>query len=155
MVWMFKNNSCNPFFPDIALYILGNYVSYAVNASTAEDIKEAVIFANLFNIHLIIRTIDHNYNRKSTGAGALAIWIYHLITISLIESYKSSVYTGKVVVLGAGVSSQQTYEFVDANDSIIIKGNCPTIVLADGYGQGGGHGPFATKFDLAIDQFLE
>lgn len=40
---------------------------------TVNDVKEAVIFANLFDIRLVIRATGHDYNGKSTGAGALSI----------------------------------------------------------------------------------
>ncbi|TGO61808.1 hypothetical protein BCON_0024g00080 [Botryotinia convoluta] len=155
MAWMFTNNTCNPFLPDTTSCTLGNYVSYAVNATTPNDVREAVIFANLFNIRLVIRAIGHDYNGKSTGAGALAVWTHHLTSISLIESYESAAYTGKAAALGAGVSSHQAYEFADVNNGMIVGGNCPTVTLAGGYSQGGGHGPLATKFGLAVDQVLE
>ncbi|KAI9649057.1 hypothetical protein NHQ30_001624 [Ciborinia camelliae] len=155
MAWMFTNNTCNPFLPDTTACTLGNYVSYAVNATTANDVKEAVIFSNLFNIRLVIRGSGHDYNGKSTGAGALAVWTHHMTSLSLIESYTSSAYTGKAAVLGAGVSSIQAYRFSEANNGIIVAGNCPTVALAGGYSQGGGHGPLATKFGLAVDQVLE
>ncbi|KAA8571810.1 hypothetical protein EYC84_001775 [Monilinia fructicola] len=38
---------------------------------------------------------------------------------------------------------------------MIVGVNCPTVALAGGYSQGGGHGPFSTKFGLAVDQVLE
>ncbi|KAF7872449.1 hypothetical protein EAF04_003370 [Stromatinia cepivora] len=155
MAWMFTNNTCNPFLPDTTSCTLSNYVSYAVNATTADHVREAIVFANLFNIRLVIRAAGHDYNGKSTGAGGLAIWTHRLTSISLIESYKSSAYTGKAAVLGAGVSSQQAYEFADANNGMIVGGTCPTVALAGGYGQGGGHGPLATRFGLAVDQVLE
>ncbi|KAF7900997.1 hypothetical protein EAF00_003218 [Botryotinia globosa] len=61
----------------------------------------------------------------------------------------------KEVVVGSWVSSQQAYEFADANNGILVAGNCPTVALAGGYWKGGGHGPLATKFGLAVDQVLE
>ncbi|TGO17974.1 hypothetical protein BTUL_0013g00470 [Botrytis tulipae] len=82
-------------------------------------------------------------------------WTLHLTSISLLKTYNSSVYTGKAAVVGSGVSSQQAYEFADANNGIIVAGNCPNVALAGGYGQGGGHGPLATEFGLAVDQVLE
>ncbi|PQE24846.1 FAD linked oxidase N-terminal protein [Rutstroemia sp. NJR-2017a BVV2] len=154
MAWMFTNNSCNPFLPASSC-TLGNYVSYAVNATTANDVREAVIFANLFNIRLVIRATGHDYNGKSTGAGALSVWTHYLKSISLDDSYESSAYTGRAVTIGAGVQSLEAYEFANANSGIIVAGNCPTVAIAGGYGQGGGHGPLATKYGLAVDQVLE
>ncbi|TGO08753.1 hypothetical protein BTUL_0193g00050 [Botrytis tulipae] len=155
MAWMFTNNSCNPFLPESASCTLGNYVSYTVNATSSLHISEAVIFANLFNLRLVIRGTGHDYNGKSTGAGALSIWTHYMTSLSLIDSYKSTAYNGKAAVLGAGVSSIQAYRFAEANSGTIVGGNCPTVALAGGYSQGGGHGPLATKFGLAVDQVLE
>ncbi|PQE19415.1 FAD FMN-containing isoamyl alcohol oxidase protein [Rutstroemia sp. NJR-2017a BBW] len=149
MAWMFTNNSCNPFLPASSC-TLGNYVSYAVNATTANDVREAVIFANLFNIRLVIRATGHDYNGKSTGAGALSVWTHYLKSISLDDSYESSAYTGRAVTIGGGVQSLEAYEFADVNNGIIVAGNCPTVAIAGGYGQGGGHGPLATKFVTGV-----
>ncbi|KAF7944778.1 uncharacterized protein EAE97_005411 [Botrytis byssoidea] len=155
MAWTFTNNTCNPFLSDTTSCALGNYISYTVNATTTDDVNAAVTFANLFNIRLVIRATGHEYNGKSTGAGALVIWIHHLTSISLFETYNFSVYTEKAVVVGSGVSFQQAYEFVDANNDIIVAGNRSTVALAGGYGQGGGLGPLTTKFGLTVDQVLE
>ncbi|TGO82544.1 hypothetical protein BPOR_0809g00050 [Botrytis porri] len=155
MAWMFTNNTCNPFLPSTTSCTLGNYVSYAINATTTNDVKEAVNFANSHNIRLVIRSTGHDYNGKSTGAGALSIWTHYMKSITLTESYNSQAYTGKAAVLGAGVSSFEAYRFADANNGLIVGGNCPTVSLAGGYSQGGGHGPFSTKFGLAVDQVLE
>ncbi|KAF7886958.1 uncharacterized protein EAF02_003605 [Botrytis sinoallii] len=130
MAWMFADNACNPFLSNTTLCALGNYVSYTVNATTADDVKEAVKFANLFNVRPVIRATGYDYNGKSTGAGALAVWTYHLTSISLTDSYESAAYTGKAAVVGSGVSSQQAYEFADANNGIIITVNYPTVAPA-------------------------
>lgn len=142
MAWMFTNNTCNPLLADTTSCTLGNYVSYAFNATTANDVREAVVFDNLFNIRLVIRATGHDYNGKSTGAGALSVWTHHLKSISLDDSYKSSAYTGKAATIGADVRSLEAYEFANANNGIIVGGNCPTVALAGSYSQGGGHSPY-------------
>ncbi|KAF7931603.1 uncharacterized protein EAE98_004339 [Botrytis deweyae] len=76
------------------------YNAIAFNTTTTDDVKEAVTFANLLNIRLMIRTTGHDYNNKSTP------------------------------VIGSGVVSKQTYEFADTNNGIIVARNCPTIALA-------------------------
>ncbi|PQE17361.1 FAD binding domain-containing protein [Rutstroemia sp. NJR-2017a BVV2] len=129
-------------------------MAYIVNATTAQDVRKAVIFANRFDLRLVIRSTGHDYNGKSTGAGALAIWTHHMTSTSLID-YSSPSYTGKAAVLGAGVTSYQAYQFADANNGSIVAGNCHTVAVAGGYSQGGGHSPHSTKFGLAVDQILE
>ena len=69
----FTNNSCNPFLPRQASCTLGNYISYAVNASSPTDIQKAVEFVRENNIRLTIRNTGHDYNGKATGAGAVGI----------------------------------------------------------------------------------
>lgn len=69
MAPFFTNNSCNPFLPRNASCSLGNFVSYAVNASCAEDFQEAIAFVRRHNIRLVVRNTGHDYNGKSTVPG--------------------------------------------------------------------------------------
>lgn len=59
MAPFFANQSCDPFTPTPRPCRLGNYVSYAVNASGAGDITAAVKFAQARNIRFIIRNTGH------------------------------------------------------------------------------------------------
>jgi hypothetical protein len=55
------------------------------------------------------RTPAHDFNGKSTGAGALGIWTHNLKDIEYIENYKSSRYSGPAVKMGAGVQAFEIY----------------------------------------------
>lgn len=55
----FANQSCDPFQPESRPCLLGNYVSYAVNVSTTDDVVAAVNFAKENNIRLVIRNTGH------------------------------------------------------------------------------------------------
>ena len=55
----FANQSCDPFTPQAQPCTLGNYVSYAVNVSSATDVVEALLFANTFNIRVLVRNTGH------------------------------------------------------------------------------------------------
>jgi hypothetical protein len=74
---------------------------------------------------------------------------------TLVKAYKSRVYSGPALRLGAGVEVREAYTFADKNGLMVVGGNCPTVGIAGGYTQGGGHGPLASKFGLAADQVLE
>jgi hypothetical protein len=56
--------------------------------------------------------------------------------------------------VGSGVSVE-AYEFADLKNSTIVGGACPTVALARGYTEGGGHEPLAGKYGSAVDQVLE
>ena len=61
MAPFFANQSCDPWTPASQPCTLGNYVSYAVDATSAADIIEAVDFVRQHNIRLVIRNTGHEY----------------------------------------------------------------------------------------------
>jgi hypothetical protein len=152
---IFTNNSCNPFLEREEACTLGNFVEYTVNAKEASHIQMAIRFASQYNIRLVIRNTGHDYNGKSIGAGALAVWTHNFKSTTLIPVFRDNGYSGRAVQVGSGVNILEAYEFADRNKGLIVGGACPTVALAGGYTQGGGHGPLAGKFGLAADQVLE
>ena len=82
--------------------------------------------------------IFKSYNGKSTGSGALGIWTHHLKDIEFID-YKDASYTGKAYKIGAGVQGIEAYEAADKLGLTVTSGECPTVGIAGGYTQGGGH----------------
>ncbi|KAJ6526891.1 hypothetical protein DFH09DRAFT_1045946 [Mycena vulgaris] len=154
MAPFFANQSCDPFLPESAQCIIGTYVQYAINVTTADDVSAGIQFAIKYNIRLVIRNTGHDYNGKSTGSGALALWMHHLKDIS-ISDWSDSHYTGKAIKLGAGVQGFEAYGAADAAGLQVVGGECPTVGIAGGYTQGGGHSALASKHGLAADQTLE
>lgn len=61
MAPFFANQSCDPWTAASKPCTLGNYVSYAVNATSADDIIAAVNFTQEQNIRLVIRNTGHEY----------------------------------------------------------------------------------------------
>jgi hypothetical protein len=154
MAPFFANQSCDPYTPKEAQCVIGTYIQYAVNASSASDYQKTIAFTQKHNIRLTVRNTGHDYNGKSTGAGAVAIWTHHLKDMQVVD-YHSPSYTGKAVKMGAGVQALEAYEIANSHGLVVVGGNCQTVGLAGGYSQGGGHGPLASKFGLAADQVLE
>ncbi|KAF2841056.1 FAD-binding domain-containing protein [Patellaria atrata CBS 101060] len=154
MAPFFTNNSCNPFLPPEAPCTLGGLVSYSVNATTAADYQETIKFTRHHNIRLVIKNTGHDYNGKSTGAGAVALWTQHLKRIDLVN-YHSAHYNGKALKMDAGVLVGEAYEFAENHDILVVGGNGATVGMVGGFIQGGGHGPLASNFGLAADQVLE
>lgn len=95
-----------------------------------------------------------SYNGKSTGAGALGLWTHHLKDIEVID-YSDGYYEGKALKMGAGVEGLEAYIAADAAGLHVVGGTCPSVGIAGGYSQGGGHSPLASKHGLGADQILE
>lgn len=154
MAPFFANRSCDPFTGRDAQCVLGTYVRYAVRVTCAEDVAKTLEFAKQANIRIVIRNTGHDYNGKSTGAGSIGIWTHHLKDIKIFD-YESANYTGKAMKMGAGVQGFEAYDAAHEENLAVIGGECPTVGLAGGYTQGGGHSALASKYGLAVDQVLE
>jgi hypothetical protein len=55
----FANDSCDPFSAESSPCLMGNYVEYAVNVSSANDVIAAINFAKKNNIRFVIRNTGH------------------------------------------------------------------------------------------------
>ncbi|OGM44768.1 FAD binding domain protein [Aspergillus bombycis] len=154
MAPFFTNDTCDPYHPVSKPCTLGNFVRYAVNVSTPAHVAKTLQFANEHNIRFVIRNTGHDYNGKSTGAGALSVWTHHLKDIE-IKDWADDWYVGKAVKLGAGVQGIEAYEAAQAQGLRVVGGECPSVGIAGGYSQGGGHSSLSSKYGLGADQVLE
>ena len=91
---------------------------------------------------------------RSTGAGALSVWTHYLKDIDFLN-WSDKYYSGSAVKVGAGVVGYEILEAASAQGLVVVSGECPTVGLAGGYTQGGGHSALSTEFGLAADQTLE
>ncbi|KAH8654952.1 putative isoamyl alcohol oxidase [Tricladium varicosporioides] len=153
MAPFFANQSCDPWQPPSRPCLLGNYVNYAVNVSKASDIITAVKFAERNNIRFVIRNTGHDYLGRSTGAGSLSVWTHYLKNISFLD-WSDGNYKGKAIKMGAGVQGYEAMAAAKAQGLVVIGGECPTVGVAGGYTQGGGHSALSTSFGLGADQAL-
>ncbi|KAK4183675.1 hypothetical protein QBC35DRAFT_90902 [Podospora australis] len=154
MAPFFANQSCDPFTDASKPCTLGNYVRYAVAAESASDIIATMNFAKNNNIRFVIRNTGHDYNGRSTGAGALSVWTHKMKEITW-KNWDDKYYKGTAVKLGAGV---QGYDVLEAGlkvKQVVVGGECPTVGPSGGYTQGGGHSALSTSFGLSADNTLE
>ncbi|KAB8204083.1 hypothetical protein BDV34DRAFT_198156 [Aspergillus parasiticus] len=149
----FANQSCDPFTAESRPCLLGNFVSYAVNVSSSDDVIAAINFAKDNNIRFVIKNTGHDYMGRSTGAGALSVWTHHLNDIEY-KDWSDSYYQGPAFKVSAGVMGYQILNAAHAKGLAVVTGECPTVGLAGGYIQGGGHSALSTKFGLGADNTL-
>jgi hypothetical protein len=154
MAPFFAKQSCDPFQPRDRPCELGNYVRYAVNASGPADVQRTIAFAASKNIRLVVRNTGHDYLGRSTAFGSLAVWTHHLKAIDHIPAYKGSGYNGPAFKIGAGVQGFEIMAAARDQGLVVVGGECPTVGIAGGYTQGGGHSAISTSFGLAADNVL-
>ncbi|KAF2177963.1 putative FAD-dependent isoamyl alcohol oxidase [Zopfia rhizophila CBS 207.26] len=150
-----QNYSCVPFTLSSQPCELGNYASYSINVTGADDVIAGIKFARENNIRLVIKNTGHDFAGKSSGTGALSLWTHHLNTTDIMTSYQSAEYTGPAAKLGAGVIGGIVYEVVGAAGYRMLGGTCPTVGLAGGYTSGAGHSLLNGAYGMAADAVLE
>ncbi|KAJ5816337.1 FAD linked oxidase N-terminal [Penicillium robsamsonii] len=151
---LWEGRTCLPTTNASASCTVGGYSTYAVNVSNVAQIQLAVNFARNADIRLVIKNTGHDFNGKSTGAGALGIWTHHLKDIEYYENYRGSGYQGPAVKLGSGVQAGELYEKGKELGFTAVGGECMTVGVAGGYVLGGGHSPMSSVYGLAADQVL-
>lgn len=113
-----------------------------------------IAFAQENNIRFVIRNTGHDYLGRSTGAGSLSVWTHYLKDIEFLD-WSDASYTGQAVKVGAGVQGYEILAATKARHLVVVGGECPTVGLAGGYTQGGGHSALSTNFGLSADNVLE
>jgi hypothetical protein len=63
----------------------------------------------------------------------------HNLKSITFSNYTSDAYTGPAVKMGAGVQAFEAYAAADTVGLNVVGGQCPTVGIAGGYTQGGGH----------------
>nr|ANM86473.1 putative 6-hydroxy-D-nicotine oxidase [Cladonia uncialis subsp. uncialis]AUW31378.1 putative 6-hydroxy-D-nicotine oxidase [Cladonia uncialis subsp. uncialis] len=154
-----QNDTCSPFPPYASVdgsgsCTLGNLAQYAINVTNAQSVIAGINFVQDKNIRLTIKNTGHDYLGRSTGAASLALWMHNLKEITVLN-YTSTNYTGSAVRLGAGVEGQEVTEALSQAGLRTADGSCPTVGMAGGWLQNGGHGPLMAVYGLGADNALE
>ena len=151
---VFAEASCDPFTARNASCGFGDYVRYAVNVTGPDDIAATIRFADEKDIRLVIRNTAHDYVGRSTGAGGLAVWTHYLKGVE-VKDWSDADYAGKAVKIAAGAQGLEVLEAASAAGLVVVTGECPSVGIAGGYTQSGGHSPLSTAFGLSADNTLE
>ncbi|KAJ4419207.1 hypothetical protein N0V82_005114 [Gnomoniopsis sp. IMI 355080] len=78
-----------------------------------------------------------------------------LLTRSEIKDWSDAEYTGKAIKIAAGVQGFEVLEATSAAGLVVVTGECPTVGIAGGYTQSGGHSPLSGAFGLSAHNTLE
>ncbi|RYP62196.1 hypothetical protein DL771_009828 [Monosporascus sp. 5C6A] len=158
LMWTyFTNDTCRPTADPAGSCTLGYYGVYVIKAQTKEHIKAGVDFARENNVRLIIRNTGHDFIGRSTGWGALVINTHSFQDVEFTDKYTGpGGYTGGAVTIGAGVQGRALLAKAHAQDPPVqvMTGECPTVGVAGGLVQGGGHGPLTPLHGMVADTAL-
>ncbi|KAE9394349.1 FAD-binding domain-containing protein [Gymnopus androsaceus JB14] len=151
---VFLNKSCDPFTPRESPCYIGSYVQYAVNVSEPNHVVKTIDFARKHNIRFVVKNTGHDYMGRSTGAGAISVWMHHLKDQDWFDSYSSPGYNGPALKAQAGVQGAEVNAEATKHGHMIVAGECPSVGFAGGYIQGGGHSILSSVLGLAADHTL-
>lgn len=106
-------------------------------------------------MHSLTNGTTHSYLGRSTGKGGLGLWMQGLKSTRILPQYTSKHYSGAAMVLGAGVLSADAYAEAYKHGLRVVGGGCPSVGIAGGYTQGGGHSFLSSSYGLSADNVLE
>ena len=152
--FMGGDKTCSPFLPRLASCQIGTYAQYSINVTSSADVAAGLKFAEDNNVRLVIHNTGHDFAGKSSGAGSLSLWMHNLKDIDFIQ-WSDEYYTGNAIKIGAGVQGFEANAAAHELGLQIVTGECPTVGLAGGYTQGGGHSALSSRHGMAADQALE
>ena len=79
--------------------------------------------------------------------------MHHLKDIEFKE-WSDEHYSGKAVKMGAGVQGFEINKAAFDQGLQLVTGSCPTVGIAGGYSQGGGHSALTSLHGMAADQVI-
>ncbi|KAF2265995.1 FAD binding domain-containing protein [Lojkania enalia] len=146
--------SCVPTSDPNSTCTQGGWPVYVVKASNVRHVQLGVNFARNRNIRVVIKNGGHDFNGKSIGGNSLGIWVSGLKATTYHPNYISPKYRGKAVAYGGGTQAQDLSLLSARNNFTMHIAGGPTVGMAGGYLQGGGHSRNSAQHGLAADNTL-
>ncbi|KAL7913105.1 hypothetical protein GGI35DRAFT_442025 [Trichoderma velutinum] len=153
--------NCYPGFlqPQMPTCALGRLSALYVDVEEPADIITTLGFVRQHGIRLVVKNTGHDVLGRSAAANTLALRVYKLKNMSFHSSFIarscSTSNRQNVGVIGAGAIAEDAVAFFSKQGMMVTAGGCPSVGIAGGFGQGGGHGPLAPTVGLMADQAVE
>ncbi|OAG03355.1 FAD-binding domain-containing protein [Paraphaeosphaeria sporulosa] len=156
IMWpIFQGRTCMPSNSTVGKQcIKGGYPQYAVKVRNVAQIQLAINFARNANLRLVIKNTGHCYLGKSSGAGALSLWMHNIKDIDFLPQYEGPGYKGPALKLAAGVTVREVYEAADRHDVTVTGAVSWSVGYAGGMITGGGQNPLAGIYGMAADHVV-
>lgn len=135
---------------------------YYLDVHDANDVTQAFHFARLTRTPLTVKNTGHDYLTRSSGKGALALWVHHLKTLRYDASFvpdgcpaAATFGVKNTITTGAGVVFDEAYRFADKHGMTMVGGYHPTVGTSGGYPQTAGHSVLSPVYGLAVDRVVQ
>ena len=134
--------------------------TYAVPATSTEDVVAAVNFARENNLRLVVKGGGHSYQGTSNAPDSLLVWTRSMNKVNLHEAFiaqgcESKQAAQPAVTIEAGAMWLQAYDAVTVKGGRYVQGGgCATVGVA-GLIQSGGFGSFSKHYGMAAAALLE
>ncbi len=134
---------------------------YAVEAENAEDIVEAVKFAQKYRIKPVIKGTGHDYLGRSNAKDSLLIWTHKMREVTYHPNYlpngcDKTKRTQHALSVEAGTRWLEAYDMATNQHARYVQGGgCTTVGAAGGFTQGGGFGSFSRRYGTGAGSVLE
>ncbi|MCJ1324512.1 hypothetical protein MMC10_001174 [Thelotrema lepadinum] len=110
-------------------------------------------------MRISIKNTGHDYLGRSSSPNSLAIWTANLKNMAYkadFTAYKCPASSGhNIGIVGAGVVGSEAVAFFNKYGMDVTAGQCPSVGIAGGYAQGGGHSIYGPSYGLMADQAVE
>ena len=144
--------------PETSQCSLGRLSPFYVRAQEPAHISATLQFAQAHQLQISIKNTGHDYLGRSAAPNSLAIWTADLKNMSYQANFTAyncncpSSNSQNIGIVGAGVVGSEAAAFFDRYGMASPAGQCPSVGLAGGYGQGGGHSIYGPSYGLMVDQ---
>ena len=137
----------------------GNVPDYYLDVHDANDVIQALHFANNTGTPLVIKNTGHDYHGRSSQKGSLALWTRNLKTLkydaSFIPAGCNTTAINNTVTTGAGVNFDEVYRFSHRHGMTFIGGYSDSVGVSGGWLQAGGHSVLSPVYGLGIDRVVQ
>ncbi|XP_052090294.1 uncharacterized protein LOC127726958 [Mytilus californianus] len=128
------------------------FPAIVVMVLSTDDIKQSILFASKYNLHVVVKSSGHDYIGRSSWSGSIQINLGYMRKMKVMLSTSRSV-DGELTV-ESGANWQEIYQEVDKYNRVVVGGSSQTV-SPSGYTLGGGHSILSRMLGLAVDQVLE
>ncbi|KAI0707571.1 FAD-binding domain-containing protein [Cerioporus squamosus] len=153
-----SNDPTNPLAINGVNCELGNVPPYYIEVKSYTDVQAALAFSRSTGVRLSVKNKGHDYKGRSSGKDTLNLWMTNLRSLSHSSTFRPEGCVGKTydaITTGAGVFTQDVYEYADSVNRTIIAGYHQTIGFSGGYFLGGGHSILSPVYGLAADRVVQ
>lgn len=153
------NETCAMNTPKASICHQGLVPVLGVQVEAVHDVQNAIRFATLHNLRVVVKTSGHDFLGRSAAAGSFLVWMHQFKNSTVHESFEPEggcgQYHGAAITVVGGVAWGEVYDALKSTGYILVGGMSLTVGATGGFVQGGSHGALSPSLGLAVDNILQ